>query len=103
MAHEIRQISLALETPSRPCIAVLGGIKVDDSIDVALNMLSNKIADEVWLTGGVANLAIHLSGQNIGEGNVEFLKNELNDAWEPTIDAATSLLNAYPDKIILPR
>ena len=102
MAHEIRQISLALKTPSRPCIAVLGGIKVDDSIDVALNMLNNKIADEVWLTGGVANLVIHLSGQNIGEGNVEFLKNELNDAWKPTIDAATSLLKAYPDKIVLP-
>ena len=102
MAHEIRQISLALKTPSRPCIAVLGGIKVDDSIDVALNMLNNKIADEVWLTGGVANLVVHLSGQNIGEGNVEFLKNELNDAWKPTIDAATSLLKAYPDKIVLP-
>ena len=102
MAHEIRQLDLALEAPARPCIAVLGGIKVDDSIDVALNMLNNKIADEVWLTGGVANLAIHLSGHDIGEGNVTFLKNELKDAWEPTIDAAKSLLSTYADSIVLP-
>ena len=54
------------------------------------------------LTGGVANLVIHLSGHDIGEGNVEFLKNELKDAWGPTVDAAKSLLSSYPEKIILP-
>jgi phosphoglycerate kinase len=102
MAHEIRQLDHALESPARPCIAVLGGIKVDDSIDVAMNMLNNTIADEVWLTGGVANLAIHLSGHDIGEGNVEFLKNELKDAWGPTVDAAKSLLATYSGNIILP-
>ena len=102
MAHEIRQLDVALESPARPCIAVLGGIKVDDSIEVALNMLNNSIADEVWLTGGVANLAIHLSGHDIGDGNVEFLRNELKDAWEPTVDSAKSLLTTYADRIVLP-
>ena len=102
MAHEIRQLDLALDAPARPCIAVLGGIKVDDSIEVALNMLNNSIADEVWLTGGVANLAIHLSGHNIGDGNVEFLQNELKDAWGPTVDSAKSLLATYTDRIVLP-
>jgi phosphoglycerate kinase len=102
MAHEIRQLDHALESPARPCIAVLGGIKVDDSIDVALNMLNNSIADEVWLTGGVANLTVHLSGHDIGEANVGFLKNELKDAWKPTVDAAKSLLETYPSQIILP-
>ena len=102
MAHEIRQLDVALESPARPCIAVLGGIKVDDSIEVALNMLNNSIADEVWLTGGVANLAIHLSGHDIGDGNVEFLQNELKDAWGPTIDSAKSLLATYADRIVLP-
>ena len=102
MAHEIRQLEVALESPARPCIAVLGGIKVDDSIEVALNMLNNTIADEVWLTGGVANLAIHLSGHDIGDENVEFLQNELKDAWEPTVDSAKSLLDTYADRIVLP-
>ena len=102
MAHEIRQLDVALESPSRPCIAVLGGIKVDDSIDVAMNMLSKNIADEVWLTGGVANLAIHLSGYDIGDSNVEFLKNELKGAWEPTVEAAKSLLATYSENIVLP-
>lgn len=102
MAHEIRQIDQALEAPKRPCIAVLGGIKVDDSIEVALNMLNNNIADEVWFTGGVANLAIHLSGNNIGEGNLSFLQNELQGAWDSTIESATSLLKLHSDRIVLP-
>lgn len=102
MAHEIRQLDHALDSPARPCIAVLGGIKVDDSIDVAINMLNNTIADEVWLTGGVANLAIHLSGYDIGEGNVEFLKNELKESWSTTVDSAKSLLETYAGKILLP-
>jgi len=102
MANEIRQLELALDSPARPCIAVLGGIKVDDSIEVALNMLNNSIADEVWLTGGVANLAIHLSGHDIGGGNVEFLQNELKDAWGPTVDSAKSLLATYTDRVVLP-
>ncbi|MDP6224664.1 MAG: phosphoglycerate kinase, partial [Candidatus Poseidoniaceae archaeon] len=67
-----------------------------------LNMLNNKIADEVWLTGGVANLAIYLSGHDIGEGNLAFLKNELKDAWESTVDTAKSLLSTYADSIVLP-
>ena len=102
MAHEIRQIDQALESPTRPCVAVLGGIKVDASIEVAHNMLENNIADEVWFTGGVANLAIHLSGNNIGDGNVSFLKNELQDAWESTIESATALLEQHGEKIVLP-
>ena len=78
MAHEIRQLDLALDPPARPCIAVLGGIKVDDSIEVALNMLNNSIADEVGSMRS-CQFAIHLSGHDIGDGNAEFLQNELKD------------------------
>ena len=51
MANEIRKLDLALERPARPCIAVLGGVKVDDSIAVAENMLRNEICDVLVAKG----------------------------------------------------
>ncbi len=69
MGQEIRKLDSALEDPQRPCMAILGGIKVDDSVTVADNMLRKGIADSVWVTGGVANMMVELSGVDIGELN----------------------------------
>ena len=74
MNNELSKLDRALEHPDRPCLAVLGGVKVDDSVQVAENMLRNGIADALWPTGGVANLLLDLAGYDIGEGNREFLK-----------------------------
>ena len=52
---DIRALQKASEQPKRPCIAILGGVKVDDSVGVAGNMLRAGIADQVWVIGGVAN------------------------------------------------
>lgn len=102
MANEIRKLDLALERPARPCIAVLGGVKVDDSIAVAENMLRNEICDEVWVTGGVANLMLELAGHDIGLVNHDFLVGELGKQWYPTVEKAKSLLTDFKDNIRLP-
>ena len=102
MKNEMNQLDRALENPARPCIAVLGGIKVDDSILVADNMLRNNICDEFWPTGGVANLLLELSGVEIGPTNHDFLVNELGKMWHQTVEIAKSLLSDFGEKIRLP-
>ncbi len=102
MKKEIDGLDAALESPNRPCIAVVGGIKVEDSISVADNMLRKGIADEVWATGGVANLLIEYSGIDIGELNHNFLVGELGDSYHSTVETAKSMLNDFADKIKLP-
>jgi phosphoglycerate kinase len=102
MGHEIRMIDSALENPQRPCLAILGGIKVDDSVTVADNMLRQGIADDIWVTGGVANMMVELSGVEIGDLNHNFLVNELGDNYHSTVETAKSLLNDFPNKIHLP-
>ena len=102
MANEIRKLDRALERPARPCIAVLGGVKVDDSIAVADNMLRNGICDEVWVTGGVANLMVELAGHDIGLVNHDFLVGELGKQWYPTVEKAKALLVDFPEKVMLP-
>ena len=102
MGHEMRMIDSALDDPQRPCLAILGGIKVDDSVTVADNMLRHGIADDIWVTGGVANLMVELSGVDIGEINHNYLVNELGDNYHSTVETAKSLLADFPDKIHLP-
>lgn len=102
MRYEIEKLNLALNKPKRPCIAVVGGIKVADSISVADNMLRKGIADQVWATGGVANLLIELSGNDIGGINHGFLVNELGKKYHSTVETAKALLNDFNEKINLP-
>ena len=102
MNHELKKLGQALDNPKRPCIAVLGGIKVDDSVVVTENMLKGDICDHVWVTGGVANLFLYLSGIDLGEGNIQFLKNELKESWDSTVEKAANLLKNYPERIIMP-
>ena len=102
MNNEITKLDRALENPNRPCLAILGGIKVDDSIAVADNMLRNNICDEFWPTGGVANLLLELSGYEIGSLNHDFLVKELGKNWHQTVETAKSLLADFKKKIHLP-
>ena len=102
MRSEIGILEGIIDNPKRPCIAVLGGIKVDDSIVVADNMLRKGVCDKIWVTGGVANLFLDVSGIEIGELNHNFLVNELGRSWNNTVTIAKSLLRDFPDSIILP-
>lgn len=102
MNFELSKLSQALDNPVRPCIAVLGGIKVDDSVIVAENMLRGNTCDHVWVTGGVANLFLYISGIDIGDVNVNFLKGELGKSWDDTIAKAGKLLIDFPECIIMP-
>lgn len=102
MRNELEKLSRAMDNPARPCLAVMGGIKVDDSINVADNMLRKGIADELWVTGGVANLLVEISGVDIGKGNHDFLVKELGKKWNETVECAKGILNDFLDKIHLP-
>jgi phosphoglycerate kinase len=102
MNNELSKLDQALETPQRPCLAVLGGVKVDDSIEVAENMLRNGIADALWPTGGVANLLLDLAGYDIGDGNRDFLKSQIGDNWPETVRRARDLIEDHGTKIHLP-
>ena len=102
MRNELEKLSKAMDNPARPCLAVMGGIKVDDSINVADNMLRKGIADELWVTGGVANLLVEISGTDIGSANHDFLVKELGKSWNETVECAKGLMTDFADKIHLP-
>ena len=102
MSMEIRALQKVSENPARPSIAVLGGIKVDDSVKVANNMLRNEICDQVWVIGGVANLFLMRSGIDIGSPSSDFLRNELGKKWDEVVEIVDTMLDEFSDKIIMP-
>lgn len=102
MGREISALSRALHEPVRPCIAVLGGIKVDDSVAVARNMLANGVADEVWFTGGAASLFLAVSGREPGAASTAVLVRELGEAYAATFEEARQLWATYQDQVRLP-
>ena len=99
MEKEIDSLNKGLSCSERPCVYVLGGTKVDDSIKVTKNVLERGCADRVLVTGVVANVFLAASGVNIGDANISFIDKQ---GYLPQIDIAKSLLKRFPENIGLP-
>ncbi|MGL9769687.1 MAG: phosphoglycerate kinase [Sodalis sp. (in: enterobacteria)] len=67
--NEIETLSKALDNPTRPMVAIIGGSKVSTKLTV-LDSLS-KIADQLIVGGGIANTFIAAQGYNIGKSLYE--------------------------------
>ena len=74
MEIELNSLYNAVNNAEKPCVYVLGGVKVDDSIMVMENVLRNGSADYILTTGLVANIFLWASGINIRKYNKQFIK-----------------------------
>lgn len=90
LEKEIKFIGGAVSNPKRPFVAILGGAKVSDKIEVISNLL--KVADKVIIGGGMAYTFLKAQGFEIGTSLCELEKVEL----------AKSLLDQAQGKIVLP-
>jgi phosphoglycerate kinase len=75
MEKEIAYIGKAVSNPTRPFVAILGGAKVSDKIEVVENLM--KIADVMLIGGGMAYTFLKAQGLPIGKSLVEQDKIEL--------------------------
>lgn len=89
MEKEINFIGGAVENPTRPYVAILGGAKVSDKIGVIENLLDK--ADKVLIGGGMAYTFLKAKGYNIGKSLCE----------DDKIELAKSLIEKAKDKLVL--
>src|ERR1700726_5078798 len=75
MEKELAYLGKALTNPARPFVAILGGAKVSDKIEVVENLM--KIADTMLIGGGMAYTFEKAKGLPIGKSLVENDKIEL--------------------------
>jgi phosphoglycerate kinase len=75
MEKELEYLGKALENPARPFIAILGGAKVSDKIEVIQNLLTK--VDSLIIGGGMAYTFLKARGEPVGKSLVEEDKLEL--------------------------
>jgi phosphoglycerate kinase len=90
MDKELEWLTKATKNPERPCIAILGGAKVSDKIEVIQNLM--KFVDRLLIGGAMAYTFLKAQGQPTGKSLVEADK----------VDLAKELLAAARGKLLLP-
>ncbi|MFN3134777.1 MAG: phosphoglycerate kinase, partial [Candidatus Kryptonium sp.] len=75
MQKEIEYLSKATSNPEKPCVAILGGAKVSDKIQVIKNLIDK--VDAFLIGGGMANTFLKARGYEVGKSLVEEDKIEL--------------------------
>jgi phosphoglycerate kinase len=69
MEKELKYLGRALEDPSRPFVAILGGAKVSDKIGVIRNLLTK--VDALLIGGGMAYTFLKAQGHEVGRSLLE--------------------------------
>ena len=90
VAREIEYLTDVIDAPKRPFVAILGGAKVSDKINVIKNLLG--ICDKVLIGGAMAYTFSLAQGGQVGNSLVEPDK----------VDLAKQLLETGGDKLMLP-
>jgi phosphoglycerate kinase len=83
MEQELRYLGHALESPERPFVAILGGAKVSDKLEVIENMLGK--VDRLIIGGAMAYTFLKSRGIPTGKSLVE--DDKLEEARRITADA----------------
>lgn len=90
MEKEVEYLSLAIESPDHPYVALMGGAKVSDKIPVIENLLGK--VDAMLIGGAMAYTFLKQQGKLVGESLIE----------EDRLDAAGQCLARAAEKILLP-
>ena len=84
MEQELRYLGHALESPERPFVAIIGGAKVSDKLEVIENMLGK--VDRLIIGGAMAYTFFKARGLPVGKSLVE--EDKLDAARKIEADAA---------------
>ena len=90
MDKELEWLGKATSNPDRPCIAILGGAKVSDKIEVIQNLM--KVVDRLVIGGAMAYTFFKAKGEPTGKSLVE----------EDKVQLAKDLMDQAGDKLLLP-
>ena len=94
MEKELEYLGKAVENPARPYVAIVGGAKVSDKIELLENFA--KLADTVLVGGAMAYTFLKAEGVEVGKSKVE----------DDKLESARALLDSARSsgkKFLLPR
>jgi phosphoglycerate kinase len=98
MERELDVLGNIGESPE-PRVYVLGGAKVDDSIEVARSVLERGLADAVLTAGVVGNAFLLADGASLGAASAGIV----NERSHKAVKGAGDLLDDFSHRIYMPR
>lgn len=90
MEKELAALSVAVNDPPHPYIAIMGGAKISDKIKLIEHLL--QVTDKILIGGGMANTFLKAQDLEVGKSLVE----------EEAVPEARRLLDMVGDRLILP-
>ncbi|MDO5559043.1 MAG: phosphoglycerate kinase [Oscillospiraceae bacterium] len=106
MQKEIKYLGNAVEVPERPFVAILGGAKVADKLNVISNLIEK--CDTLIIGGGMAYTFMKAKGYEVGQSlvdneKIEYCKEMLKKAEEKgkqlLLPVDTVVAASFPDPI----
>jgi phosphoglycerate kinase len=101
MEKELQYLGHALEHPERPFVAIIGGAKVSDKIDVIKNMLGK--VDRLIIGGAMAYTFFKARGVPVGKSLVEDDKIDEAKAIEADAKKKNVVLLLPTDHVVAPK
>ena len=99
LEYEVEFLSSVFSSSAKPCIFMLGGGKVADSVQLMETLLPKGIADKVLLTGLISHLFLIAQGKQVGKSTIKVMEGKGLNALLPRAEA---LLKKYGSKILTP-
>ena len=99
LVDEVTALSGLASDPKRPCVFLLGGLKISDAFSMMEKVLADGTADRILTTGITANVMLIARGVDLGEPTAAFIDDRSLDAFIPR---AAELLEGYGDRIEVP-
>lgn len=90
MEKELAALSVAVDNPPHPYIAIMGGAKISDKIKLIEHLL--QVTDKILIGGGMANTFLKSQNLEVGNSLVE----------EEALPEAKRLLDMAGDRLVLP-
>lgn len=74
LTAEIEALTAVADAPRRPCLYLLGGLKISDAFDMLGKVLGDGTADEVLTAGITGHVFLLAAGVRLGEASEAFIR-----------------------------
>lgn len=99
LMDEVNTLSSVADNPARPCLFVLGGLKISDAFAMMGRVLADGTADNIITSGVTANVMLWAKGVDLGGPSRQFITDR---SLEKFLPLAEEWLDQYGDRIHVP-
>jgi len=99
LIREAEMLESISGSPERPCVFVLGGLKISDAFAMLHQVLSEEAADLILTSGVTGEIMLLALGYQLGAESEAFIHERGLDSFVPL---AREYLAKFPDQILVP-